>query len=46
MQSGQEPCQAYNPADFRLSVAPMMDWIDMVDFRFPVGNLQRCRGPL
>ncbi|KAA2285417.1 tRNA dihydrouridine(20/20a) synthase DusA [Arenimonas fontis] len=28
MESGQEPRQAYNPADFRLSVAPMMDWTD------------------
>jgi len=28
MDSGQEPRQAYIPAEFRLSVAPMMDWTD------------------
>ena len=28
MKSGQETRQAYNPADYRLCVAPMMDWTD------------------
>jgi hypothetical protein len=44
MQSGQEPRQAYSPAEFRLSVAPMMDWFDAAKFRFIVRNLQRFGG--
>lgn len=40
MESGQEPRQAYNPADFRLCVAPMMDWLYFGLFCFRVSGLE------